>query len=350
MKKQNTHFKFCEHFSKAMIFTLAFCLSFGLISCDKEKTGSAAEKKFAIEKKYDRGPLTLNLKVSKEQITTADQLTLQLEAVVGADYYVEFNKPGEKLEEFKVVDHDEPMPTMTKDGKVLHVQSYQLEPFLAGDYKIPPMKITFWKKSDKQPEKHECETESLTIRVTSLLSGKSDEAKIKDLVPPMGIPGWDRKWLWIVATGIAIVAMCFAGTWMYRRHRNSETADEIVKLPAHEIAYRQIDVLLADALIEKGQIKDFYFRISDILRRYIENRFSLRAPERTTEEFLFELRQSSILADSHKRLLKDFLSQCDLVKFAKFLPATDEAQKTVEVSRHFIDETKQKENEETAQS
>jgi hypothetical protein len=344
MKKQNTYFP------KAMIFTVAFCLTFGLVSCDKNKTGSAAEKKFEIEKKYDRGPVTLNVAVGKEQITTADQLTLQLEVTADADYDVEFAKPGEKLEEFKVVDHDEPMPTLTRDGKVLHVQAYRLEPFLAGEYKIPPMKITFWKKSDKQPPKQELESEAITIRVTSLLSEKSGEAKIKDLVPPMGIPGWDRQWLWIVAAGIGIVALGSAGVWIYRRYRNGEIIAQAIKLPAHEIAYRQIDQLLADSLIEKGQIKDFYFRISDILRRYIENRFTLRAPERTTEEFLFELRQSSVLADSHKRLLKDFLSQCDLVKFAKFLPATDEAQKTVEVSRHFIDETKLVEKEETAQS
>jgi hypothetical protein len=336
-------------FKRAVAGLLMLCSIVSIVSCDKNETPSSNGKEFAIDKKYERGPMIIHVKANKEQITTADELTLQLEAVADAGYEVEFPKPGEKLEDFKIVDHDEPMPTLTKDGKVLHSQSYQLEPFLAGDYKIPPMKITFWKKNEKEPQKHEFESEAFTIHVTSILTGKSGEAKIKDLVPPMLIPGWDQKWFWFTAAGIGIIAACSAGGLFYRRCHRPETLEEIVKLPAHELAFQQLDNLLADQLIEKGQIKEFYIRISDILRRYIENRFSLCAPERTTEEFLLELRQSSLLADSHKRLLKEFLNQCDLVKFAKFLPAVDETHKTVDVSKQFIEETKLTEKEETAQ-
>jgi hypothetical protein len=339
-------------FKRIVLGILVLCSITGLVSCDKNKASSANETSaqgFEIDKEYDRGAVTIHVKANREQITTADELTLQLEAIADADYEVEFPKPGDKLEELKIIDHDESMPTLTKDGKVLHSQSYQLEPFLAGDYKIPPMKITFWKKEKKEPEKQEFESEPFTIHVISVLPEKSGEARIKDLVPPMLIPGWDKKWFWITAVGIGILAICSAGGLLYRRYRNDEIQTEMSKLPAHEIAFQQLDKLLADRLIEQGQIKEFYIRISDILRHYIENRFSLNAPERTTEEFLMELRQSNVLTDSHKRLLKEFLSQCDLVKFAKFLPESDETHKTVDVSKQFIEETKITEKEETAQ-
>lgn len=324
------------------------CSILSLASCDKSETASSNASAFAIDKKYERGPVTLHLKVAREHITTAEDLTLKLEALADAGYEVEFPAPGEKLEDFKIVDHEEPLPALTREGKVLHSQSYQLEPFLAGEYKIPLLKIAFWKKTEKEPQKHDIETETLTIRVSSILTDSSAQPKIKDLVPPMLIPGWDRKWFWFTAAGVAILAACSAGGLLYRRYRRDEMISPVVSLPAHELALQQLDTLLADRLIEDGYTKEFYIRLSDILRHYIENRFSLCAPERTTEEFLLELRQSGVLADSHKRLLKEFLVRCDLVKFAKFLPAADETHQAVAVTREFIDETKLIEKEETA--
>jgi hypothetical protein len=100
---------------------------------------------------------------------------------------------------------------------------------------------------------------------------------------------------------------------------------------------------LAENLLTKGEIKFFHLRISDILRRYIENRFGLKAPERTTEEFLVELSQSettaNVLLRSHKNLLTDFLTQCDLVKFAKHEPSITECEKTVFICQEFIEKT-----------
>ncbi len=100
-------------------------------------------------------------------------------------------------------------------------------------------------------------------------------------------------------------------------------------------------------MIEQGQVKLFYIRISDILRHYIENRFALHAPERTTEEFLAELQQSAVLAHGHKILLKEFLLHCDLVKFAELLPANDQIQKTFDLCKLFIVETQVKEEQST---
>ena len=68
--------------------------------------------------------------------------------------------------------------------------------------------------------------------------------------------------------------------------RRKAGAEREEKIPAHEQAYRELERLLARELIEKGQVKEFYAGVSGVLRRYIENRFGLKAPERTTEEFL----------------------------------------------------------------
>jgi hypothetical protein len=76
-----------------------------------------------------------------------------------------------------------------------------------------------------------------------------------------------------------------------------------------------------------------------VVRTYLEERFELHAPDRTTEEFLAELRSGSTLRPDHKALLEEFLSRCDLVKFARFEPTQDELRALLDAALRFIDET-----------
>jgi hypothetical protein len=96
-------------------------------------------------------------------------------------------------------------------------------------------------------------------------------------------------------------------------------------------------------LIEAGRVKEYYYRLSNILRHYIENRFHLRAPERTTEEFLVELQSSDALNQNYRELLSAFLTECDLVKFANYGATRDDAQRAHDTAVRFIEETRERE-------
>jgi hypothetical protein len=143
-------------------------------------------------------------------------------------------------------------------------------------------------------------------------------------------------WLWVIGA-VAIVAA--AGGWLYLRRRRIEELIRILK-PAHEIAYDRLRALVSDDLVKAGRIKEFYERISSILRCYIEHRFDLRAPERTTEEFLIELQWTDVLAESDKNSIAEFLRHCDLVKFAKYNPTTEQIQRTFDLVKDFIGKTR----------
>jgi hypothetical protein len=114
---------------------------------------------------------------------------------------------------------------------------------------------------------------------------------------------------------------------------------------AHEIAYEELAKLKAMDLPAKGMIKEYYIRLSDIARRYIENRFSYRAPEMTTEEFLNYIKISGELGPEHRDLLKNFLTQCDMVKFAKYGPTPLEILDSFKLAEKFVDQTKLVEKE-----
>ena len=110
-------------------------------------------------------------------------------------------------------------------------------------------------------------------------------------------------------------------------------------LPPDTLALLELEA--ARTLLAKtGDVKEYYAGISGSVRRYIEMVFSLKAPEMTTEEFLSSLKDSAALVEGQKRLLKDFMQACDLVKFAKYAATKSEAETVFVTARTFVDGTK----------
>ena len=161
----------------------------------------------------------------------------------------------------------------------------------------------------------------------------NDAADIRGIKAPVEIPG-GSFWLWCALAALAAAALSYF-TWRYlRKHRApSKTIEAII--PPHERARRK----LQEALELIHQPRPFCILVSDALRSYLEEAFSMRAPERTTEEFLDELQSSALLSYSQKQLLGDFLMRCDLVKFAKHEPALEQLRELYQSALKLVDET-----------
>jgi hypothetical protein len=122
--------------------------------------------------------------------------------------------------------------------------------------------------------------------------------------------------------------------WRYWRNRRAH-APAAPPVPAHVRAKQR----LAEALALLGEPKPFCIAVSDTVRWYLEERFEFRAPERTTEEFLHELRATTLLTPDQKDSLGDFLNRCDLVKFAKYEPVEPELRDLHASAVRLVDET-----------
>ena len=317
---------------------LCCCLILAGTGCKKGSDNGNAKTKFEIDKKYERGPLTVHVRADKAKITIAETVLLEFEAAVEPGYKVRMPKVGEALKNFGIVDWESPGDKLDQDNRVVSKYQYRLEPFLSGTYAIPAFTFEFYDMNSPEEKKHELTTEPVDIEVTSLLGEQRAELKIEDIEGVIEVPKkasfW---WVWLL---IAIVLTTGgAGLWFYLR---SKRVKELVRLfkPAHELAYERLRALVKEDLVGAGRIKEFYERISNILRHYIEHRFSLRAPERTTEEFLTELASTDVLAAADKERLGEFLEHCDLVKFAKHHPTTEQIQKTFDLVKDFIERTK----------
>ncbi len=162
---------------------------------------------------------------------------------------------------------------------------------------------------------------------------------IKDIKGPVSFPANHFFLIFIVVACLA--ALIFLVTFFLKRYLKKKTeSSSIPTEPADQIAYQALTRLKAKDLPRFGKIKEYYIELSDIVRRYMENRFSFRAPEMTTEEFLYFLRESDSLKGAHKNLLKQFLNHCDLVKFARYGPTQQEIDDSFNLAKKLVDETK----------
>jgi len=128
--------------------------------------------------------------------------------------------------------------------------------------------------------------------------------------------------------------------WLARRlYRRFRTIRELAQapLPPWEEALRALDALPSRDWLETGQVKRYYYALSEILKRYIERRFEFDAAEQTTTEMLASMR-------AYKTPMRDevarFFGRSDLVKYAKSVPAADEAEAAIEQVREFVLKTR----------
>jgi len=170
----------------------------------------------------------------------------------------------------------------------------------------------------------------------------TDIRDIKGLVPlPQSY--W---WLWaLLALVVLGVAAWLAFRWWQKRQQVAPIRPPPILTP-YDHAVRALRALLDDKLMERGLVDEFYTRLSDIVRHYLEGRFQLHAPERTTEEFLLEVSHDDSLAHEHKDLLGAFLQECDLVKFARFRPGSTDMKRAFDAAEKFVHDTRPRMQEE----
>lgn len=173
---------------------------------------------------------------------------------------------------------------------------------------------------------------ALIVPAQPATGAASTNLDIHGIRGPVHIP---NSYAWI-GWMLLIIALLVATWFIWKKVKRGETlAKPAVVIPPHRRAkdrLRNVNELLSDPYA-------YCSLISDVVRSYLEERFDLHAPDRTTEEFLEEMRSTAVLHPDHKALLEEFLSRCDLVKFARFEPTQHELKDLLDSALRFIDET-----------
>jgi hypothetical protein len=304
--------------------------------------GGAAPAAAAVRRESVSGPIRATVTLSPERPALGDPLALTLE--VEAEPGVEVRMPafGEALGRFEIVDFA-PRERRTEAGGTRAEQRYTLDAPMSGRHTIPPLAVEFVDRRaaapGKRPEPQELLTEPITLEVASALGGGAVTATAA-MRPPRGRldEAWPPPTPVERAAGpvaLALVAAAVGGALLVRRLRRGPTP-----ISAFEAA-RAALASLESAGVPSGEALDAWtVRLSAIVRRYVEDRYGLRAPERTTEEFMREASRSPAIRPEHRTLLRAFLEHCDRVKFAAYRPAEAESRGALASARRFVEETR----------
>lgn len=294
----------------------------------------------AVEKTSRQGPVEVLARLAPVASTIGDSVTLTLRATAEKDVELLMPEFGEALGRFNILDFFQETSVDT-EGRTVMKQVYELDPPRSGEQSIPPIMVEFVdRRAGMTPvpdgfDAYEVLTERLPFEVASVVpddaaAGLHDAF---DALPPLATPG-TRRWPWILGgTAVTVTAAALWPFWLKIRRR-------VRRRSACDLALTRLQQLAVLPRTEAAQIDAFFVELSAIVRWYVENRFELRAPESTTEEFLVAMSQSPDLTAEHQPLLKDFLHRADLVKFANFIPTESDIATSIEAARRFLEETR----------
>jgi hypothetical protein len=143
----------------------------------------------------------------------------------------------------------------------------------------------------------------------------------------------------LVVLGAALIFLIYL-LWKRKQERGYVFAPPPPPPPAHEVALKALRELYASNLLEKQEYKEFFSRLSEIIRAYLEGRYYIQALEQTTGEILRDLPDEVKQDDRLFEWLKDSLTVSDLVKFAKYIPSQEEIDRVKQEAVDFVEKTK----------
>lgn len=273
-------------------------------------------------------------------ILLGDQVRLFLEIDHPVNIQVSFPKvPDMIIDRIEVLRRFEPDTFETDDSNYQkQIQSFLITSFDSGSYVIPP----FWFKINLDNRVDSIRTNPVTLNVYSLPIDTTRGPT--DIKMPYDAPVTLKEVTPYILGAILIGAILFFIFYALRRKKNNKPLFVLPKKPkepAHVIALRELDRIKKEKLWQQGKTKQFYSEITETLRRYIEERFEIKAMEQTSDETLesFQIR-SGLLDNKTYNNLNMILKTADLVKFAKYQTLPDDDNMTLVNAYFFVDNTK----------
>jgi hypothetical protein len=301
-------------------------------------TSSAPDAPGTIVRTTELGPVSATVRVLPESPSLGDAITLILEVAAESGVTVDMPSFGEALGRFQIVQY---VPREDIRGNTwIATQTYTLQAPMSGKQRIPPLRIEF---VDERPGQtgaggaQEILTDEIPLHVASVLPEGTVAAQLGAPREALSVHGRSllgNIWLWLaLALALAVGAALGVRAWR-------EKARVRRRVSAYDVAMTRLARLEGRGLPEPEHADAWYVELSSIIRRYLEDRYSLRAPELTTEEFLHVARGSGYLSHEHRTLLSEFLIGCDRVKFARYEPRDEESRQALEAARSFLDDTR----------
>jgi hypothetical protein len=299
-----------------------------------------------------KAPVETSSRVDRAVATTGDVITYTVSVDYDPAYEVELPETGADIAGFRIIDVGSEEPREEGGRRILE-RWYKLRADLVGSYVLPPVEVVYRPATPagaeaaaagdagepaEAPETQSVRTSEIFIEVQSVLPEGSEVTDIRGLKPLHHVETPTPWWLWAAAGGGGVLlALC--GVLLWRRLRRKVEAPP---RPAHEIAFEALARLRDTDFEDLEAMRRFHFEISEVIRAYVENRFTLNATDLTTEEIVGALDELRGLAGDDGERLRHFLAATDRVKFAAYEPSEAEIEGTYEGALSFVEATRER--------
>jgi hypothetical protein len=220
------------------------------------------------------------------------------------------------------------------NGYIRYKADYVITSFDEGLYYIPPIPVSYGSDTTYSDE--------MALKVISFNVDTANYT-LFDIKPVQKAPFVLYDYLLPFQLLFLLIGLLYLVWWINRRRklrRNKvEEVDPFTLLPPHVAAIMELDKLKSEKPWVTGRNKEYYTRLSEVVRKYIQRRFLIDAPEMTTSEIL-ELFYRDKDTMSVYQNLKQILSLSDLVKFAKLVPIENENELSLMNAYLFVNQTK----------
>jgi len=265
--------------------------------------------------------VAIKVAADKTIVTVGTRIHYRVEITYSDPVVLLSDIPNDHVAQFTVKDINDSITQPDSHGRRVLRREYVLVPYDIGERVIAPLTINY-KKNAEEATVSSISSESIIITVETVAetSDVDDIRHIKDIVDM-------KKTLMRYATvaggsavGLVILALLIAlGRALLRRLR---TGDEHLLTP-FERAMKRLFELRSSKMIAEGKISEFTDKVSDIVRAFLGTAFKFETMDLTTTELDRRCAEVGVAIEVHNRL-NQFLQDCDLVKFARHEPTTQE--------------------------
>jgi hypothetical protein len=234
----------------------------------------------------------------------------------------------------------EPEISDRKSGnEITRTYAYTIVPFETGQLDVPRVAFTY---SPSGATSNTVLSDSLWVDVNSVLSGNGSASALRDVKPPVAL-SIPPAVIWTGSVLLAAVVALLAFL-IWRRYSSHLKKMLGRALTPPELALKEMDALEEERLIEQKKIKEFYTRLSDTVRHYLETAYGVQATELTSNELLRAMdelaeEQPEEISDNYRLAmarLVELLDESDLVKFARLMPEPGRCRKALQSGREVV--------------
>jgi hypothetical protein len=206
---------------------------------------------------------------------------------------------------------------------------------------IPPIPITYFIGNNSEPQT--IETNEVVLFIHTLQVNLGEE--IKDIKAPLRIA---LDWMFWLVLFLIIILLALVAYYLFKKFRKPAEEVRIIRrtppTPIYVQALKALDQLKEKKLWQQGKVKEYHSELTGIIRKYFEDRYNFNSLEMTTAQQMLVLNR---VMDNQKLIdvTGEFLTNADMVKFAKFIPLPSVNEEMLNQAYDIIQKTKKEEEQ-----